>query len=58
MPAHDNYLGVNGHTHGREAAYGTVLLLRPLAPGAHTLKIRTKFTGYPANTFSIHLQVS
>jgi hypothetical protein len=37
MPAHDNYAGAAGRTHGRAAVYGIASLLRPLSPGTHTL---------------------
>jgi hypothetical protein len=41
MPPRDNYLLTPGATHGRGAAYGEAVMLRPLTPGAHTL-VRTQ----------------
>jgi hypothetical protein len=41
MPPRDNYLLVPGATHGKGAAYGDAVMLRPLTPGAHTL-VRTE----------------
>jgi hypothetical protein len=37
MPVANNWLGVPGATSGRAAVYGQGLMLRPLAPGRHTL---------------------
>jgi hypothetical protein len=45
MPPAHNLLGVSGQTHGRAAADGHVIMLRPLARGAHTLVRTTAFAG-------------
>ena len=37
MPSRGNVLKVTGRTRGYSAAHGDVLMLRPLAPGAHTI---------------------
>lgn len=37
MPSRGNVLKVAGHTRGYSAAHGDALMLRPLAPGAHTI---------------------
>jgi hypothetical protein len=46
MPATDNWLGVPGATSGRAAASGKPLMLRPLAPGRHTLVRVDQFPGH------------
>ena len=45
MPAHNNWLHVQGPTHGRMAVYGLASILRPLSPGRHTLELTGGFSG-------------
>lgn len=57
MPARDNMLHVRGHRHGRAAAYGVALLLKPLSRGRHTLRMRQHWHGYPPMVGIMHLTV-
>ena len=47
MPPRNNYLQVPGATHGRAAAYGQALMLRPLTKGSHTLVRVASYPGGP-----------
>ena len=46
MPTTDNWLGVPGSSSGRAAASGQAVMLRPLAPGRHTLVRVVQFPGH------------
>jgi hypothetical protein len=45
MPPRNNYLEVNGATHGRAAYHGQVLILEPLTPVSHTLVRVDRYAG-------------
>lgn len=57
MPAQDNELQVPGATHGRAAAYGKPVMLRPLAKGSHTLVQVSSSHGAPTLSSTFHLTV-
>jgi hypothetical protein len=57
MPAAENWLGVPGATAGRAAVFGQGVMLRPLAPGRHTLVRVIQFTGHPVAIETYELTV-
>lgn len=57
MPPHDNYLLVPGATHGRGAAWGEALMLRPLSRGSHTMVRTQGARGIPTQTSTYRLTV-
>lgn len=57
MPPRNNYLQVPGATHGRGAAYGQGLMLRPLTDGPHTLVRVARYHGGLTLRSTYHLTV-
>jgi hypothetical protein len=58
MPATDNWLGVAGSTSGRAAVSGQGVMLRPLAPGRHTLVRVIQYPGHPVEIETYELTVA
>jgi hypothetical protein len=52
MPARNNFLGLPGVTSGRSASDGYWLMLKPLAPGSHTLHFGAAFVSGVGAGFS------
>lgn len=52
MPAQNNFLGLPGVTSGRSASDGYWLMLKPLAPGSHTLHFGAAFVSGVGAGFS------
>jgi hypothetical protein len=57
MPAHNNWLEVQGRTHGRMAVYGMASILPPLTPGSHTLEVAGGFSRSTTTQVTYHLTV-
>jgi hypothetical protein len=55
MPAENNILGLSGVTSGRASADGFYVLLKPPAPGVHTLEVDGAFVSGPGAGFSQHV---
>jgi hypothetical protein len=57
MPPVNNYLLVPGATHGRGAAWGQALMLRPLSDGSHTLVRTAGARGIPTGRSTYRLTI-
>jgi hypothetical protein len=57
MPSTDNWLGVPGSTSGRAAVSGQGVMLRPLAPGRHSLVRVIEYPGHPVSIEVYNLTV-
>lgn len=58
MPASDNYLETNGHSHGRAAVEANAVMLTPLTAGAHTIVVHGSYFDGPTYTTTYRLTVA